>query len=209
MGDIVLLTSRCNKRKMENTTEKRVGIDDLFNQILFRDTELSPENKARCVRRLYDWDAAQPFPIVKFAHSLGIEVFVENLSPINDDSLKGYLAIYPDEPAVIVVSEDESYGHQRWTVAHELWHYFTKRDEPRTETEFCAEHGNYGLSSADAEERNADRFAAALLMPEDEFRAIYRRLDADKDDVVEYLHRYFAVSETAIKKRIRALQLSS
>lgn len=211
MGDVISLQSHYNNKYMQSTIDKRVtNSDDSFEADIVFNNGISPVNKANYIRRLFDWNPKKmPFPIVQFANSLGVEVFVEDLSELDEDSsLKGYLAIKPNGQAVIVVSEEESYGHQRWTVAHELWHYFMNRDVPRKNTSIFAEHGDYDSAPSNKEEREADLFATSLLMPEREFKAIYRAYSSDdKRKAKKFLMDYFAVSLTAVNRRIKALNL--
>lgn len=210
MGDIILWESLYNKRNMQRTIEERgTTLNSSFKTNIIYNNNISPDDKANYIRRLFDWDTEKPFPMVQFAKSLGVDVFVEDLRGLNEGtSLKGYLAIKPNGNAVIVVSENESYGHQRWTVAHELWHYFNHRAAQSKETIFFAEHDDYDADDRDPEECDADQFATSLLMPADEFRDIYAAYSADKkNDAKNFLADYFAVSQIAVSKRIEGLAL--
>ena len=91
----------------------------------------------------------------------------------------------------------------RFTIAHELGHYvlhFLYRKQFLAEplTEMIAQR--YGASAV---EREANQFAAAFLMPEEEYKAAFRELNGDHTG----LSRLFGVSRIASEVRAQALNL--
>ena len=215
MGDIVRLRTHSNVQKMQKNNS-----NPLFeNSVIFNKT-MTPEDKAGRIRDFFIQNENDLFfPVVHLANSLGIAVYVDDLGRIKDfQDLKGYLAIKPKAPSVIVVSEDEPYEHQRWTVAHELWHYFTHKDDRFKDMKFYAEHSlNQDITSesfteeTDEEEKEANRFAAELLMPEKEFKRRYRELILKGSPlyVKKELSESFGVSQTAVRKRLMDLNLAT
>ena len=180
----------------------------------------SPEELARKIRSEYaDSSDSLAFPVDEFANSLGIDVYTDDLTEIGMvgelAGIKGYLAIKPNnERPVIVVSKDESYGHQRWTVAHELWHYFihtfANSNRVLSSPVFYTEFGNYNTIVPNSEEDLANRFAAELLMPKSIFSAMYRRYEKasrDPDYLFFKLSNCFKVSKKAVLTRIKDLKL--
>ncbi|CAE6883360.1 ImmA/IrrE family metallo-endopeptidase [Vibrio harveyi] len=90
---------------------------------------------------------------------------------------------------------------QRFTIAHELGHYFLHRDSQQ-DYEDTTFHRGKAYSEKELE---ADNFAGALLMPKDEFRD-YVRFSSNKiDDIAEY----FGTSSVAIKKRADVIRNNS
>lgn len=89
---------------------------------------------------------------------------------------------------------------QLFTLAHELGHYVLHREtvgEFEDATLFRAEgYGEWGV------EKEANEFAADLLMPKDDFRACVRRYEGD----VEQIARHFGVSALAVKIRANELR---
>lgn len=82
---------------------------------------------------------------------------------------------------------------QRFTIAHELGHYFLHRDSQDSYEDTTFHRGkNYTTK-----ELEADNFAGALLMPKDEFKDFVRNTSNKIDDIAEY----FGTSGVAIKKR--------
>lgn len=105
------------------------------------------------------------------------------------------------------INANDSRGHQRFTMAHELGHYIFDYDGKH---EYANE---YNLSEHHVkipEEQRVNRFAAALLMPKDIFIDKYKaRKTLGYEDVklCSLLSDEFEVSETAVSKRIVELGL--
>ncbi|HGZ7313006.1 TPA: ImmA/IrrE family metallo-endopeptidase [Vibrio parahaemolyticus] len=90
---------------------------------------------------------------------------------------------------------------QRFTIAHELGHYFLHRDSQDSYEDATFHRGkNYTKK-----ELEADNFAGALLMPKDEFKNFVRRTSNKIDDIAEY----FGTSGVAIKKRADVIRNNS
>lgn len=224
LGDVVFLHRHGDIHKMYTSYLNKNYIDSLRirrNQdksFSFFNGSLTPEWNAKRIRSMYHSDSFS-FPISEFANDHGIDVFTDDLSEIesNSDSgvIKGYLAIKPNnERPVIVVSKNESYGHRRWTVAHEIWHYFKYYyDHPRdvlSSTLFFTEYGYYESVKPNSEEDLANRFAAELLMPKKMFSSMYRfysKASRDPNYLIPKLSDCFKVSEKAALTRIVKLNL--
>lgn len=85
----------------------------------------------------------------------------------------------------IMYSTDiENEGFQRFSVAHELGHYFLP-DHPEQVLHHGAHASRAGFSSTDPYEREADFFAGALLLPETLVRPIVSRLPEGMDGLIE------------------------
>ncbi len=91
----------------------------------------------------------------------------------------GYLGgiVFDDNVIKINAAAEAHEGRYNFTLAHEIGHHVMHRAlflEKQTETQniLCRETGNKPLV-----EQQADRFAAALLMPESFVRAAFARLD--------------------------------
>lgn len=104
----------------------------------------------------------------------------------------------------ILVNSNSSRGRQHFTIAHELYHlYYDENPRPH----IC---GKDGTSRT---ERNADRFASALLMPEEGVIGMLtdeeyaeRRISIAQ---VLRLEQYFGVSRSTILIRLKELNLLS
>ena len=201
MGDVIPF---CSKRMQ--WTKANNALDDAF----FFNRGIGPVEKAKAIRNYFASDDADaPFPIVHLANRLGIKVYKDDLSGIKSiPNLKGYLALKPDDAPVIVVSKHESIGHQRWTVAHEIWHYLDEGDREIDDMVFFTEVGDYDNNSDEAE-NNATMFAAELLMPAKEFKRLWNSFErSEVDDAMIYLRDRFGVSLTAVQRRASSLKLA-
>lgn len=125
-----------------------------------------PEEKAREVLDAQWGEVGDEYPVdpVIIARNLGVNVYQSEMPP----SVSGYIIkrgapVAPD----IFVNSEHAPVRQRFTVAHELGHYFNRKD-------IGGEHGEkYALRrdalahcGTDAEEIYANKFAAELLMPD-------------------------------------------
>lgn len=96
----------------------------------------------------------------------------------------------------INIAPSASRRRDRAAIAHELGHYFLHYLHPGRTGSFQVHHGELG--SADVQ---ANRFAAALLMPAEHYHAAYRELDGDAWAIGER----FGVSQRAEAARAAAL----
>lgn len=142
-----------------------------------------------------------PVNPVAVAEELGITVKVATFA---DPRIVGALLPQEDRWTVYVRSSD-SPRRQRFTVAHELGHYVLHQAEHPEgifddDLNFLRTEGN--VSGDREQEREANQFAAELLMPEDAVRTAYESI---KD--ISALARRFAVSQEAMGYRVLNLEL--
>lgn len=106
-------------------------------------------------------------------------------------------------------SAGEHYFRQRFTLAHELGHYVLHKSligagVDDTTKYRSTDNGNYYNTSIElAHERQANSFAANILMPE---AVVRRHVEDGMNDIVE-LYRKFQVSRSAMAWRIKNLGL--
>lgn len=119
--------------------------------------------------------------------------------------LSGLLLLAEDRVYVDAVEAERSAGRRRFTVAHELGHWRLHRD--RGDSHYCrpediggSENDLFALKHIESE---ANRFAAALLMPEVAIRAQAARLRLS----IPALARRFGVSAQAMQVRLEVLDL--
>jgi transcriptional regulator with XRE-family HTH domain len=135
--------------------------------------------------------------VAQIARSCGIRIIAKPL----DDSLSGAILELEDGP-VIAVNEDQSPGRQRFTIAHELGHYLLRHHD-RFHVDLSA-HAEAGEPPGYnwLHERQANEFAADLLMP----AAMVRR-EAINAKSPRSLARRFRVSPVAMSYRLINLGL--
>ncbi|MCM1121949.1 MAG: ImmA/IrrE family metallo-endopeptidase [Eubacterium sp.] len=148
-------------------------------------------------------------PVIKLAEILNLPVFrskelgirISGEIHINDEMCR---RVHRDQ--IIMINAGEPLTHQRFVVAHELGHYlFDYLGTPEQSLGKTVVFPYTRDQHEGAEEKRADRFAASLLMPKDEF--IKEHDDAvDVDNrriyVIKYLSKFYNVKEESVIKRI-------
>lgn len=136
-----------------------------------------------------------PFDVAAFAtNELGILIKYDNL----DNDISGKLSKEGND-YVITVEKRHPENRQRFTIAHELAHYFLHKDlkEKFEDTIF------FRGADSDTFEFQANLFAGDILMPKDEFLEQIRKGNSE----IENLAKYFGVSTLAIRVRAKQLDL--
>lgn len=173
------------------------------------DTKLSflsrPEHAAQIALDAFHHGQSYHAPIdpVAIARSLDINVWSNDLEP----ELSGMIAkINADAsaPVDLVVNANHNPARQRFTVAHELGHYFdTLKDHPELDIPFMHKRDDRSSCGEYAEEIYANQFAAALLMPK---HLVEEHIE--RGDNLPRLASSFNVSLQAMTHRLTNLQLT-
>lgn len=141
---------------------------------------------ARAHRDQDDPDA--PIDLSAFVASLGGRIVYQDIA----ESLR----VFGPKDFVIYLPPMTSSRRDRFTIAHELGHYFLHYRVPKLQGK--KDFNRRGVSRKETE---ANVFAASLLMPQDEFRAACRELDNDE----WLLADRFCVSPAAATVRMQVL----
>jgi Zn-dependent peptidase ImmA (M78 family) len=151
-----------------------------------------------------------PVPVIDIVRGLGIELSYR----LYDGDISGILRRDPDR-TIIGVNALESEPRQNFTIAHELGHFHLHKGYEVIVDKMVLVNlrGRPGetLASED-EEREANYFAAELLMPEKFVRPRMRELVAGRtivsgEPLVEQLAGEFEVSKQAMTYRLVNLKL--
>jgi Zn-dependent peptidase ImmA (M78 family) len=136
-----------------------------------------------------------PVPIEEVARHLRISI---SRAPSADFS---GLLIRKEGRALIGVNSSEAPVRQRFTIAHELGHYIL---HPRKDAFVDFRKGRAATELRPPRERQADMFAAALLMPRSQLRKDIRKLAKDgvTETVTDMLAVRYGVSEEAMRIRL-------
>lgn len=152
-----------------------------------------------------------PLPVVQLLRQVGFDLFrTEFQNPqqsglIAVDSALGEQNTLFASGRIILVNRNDSTAHQRFTIAHELAHYIFDYDEQNQ----LIYYKPYLTSETDDDvELRANRFAAELLMPTDDFKRYFYDLKSEQGDAfslpntVTELSRIFDAPPTAVQKRL-------
>ena len=133
-----------------------------------------------------------PVPVLDIAHEMGIKVYKSKGWP---DYISGLIRMDPERGGssgyALYTNAKHPKTRRRFTIAHELGHYVLHRDEIG---EGITDDALYRSRLGGPLERQANRFAANLLMPRDLIvEAINQGVDS-----VEKLAEKFEVSRSAM-----------
>ena len=164
---------------------------------------MPPYHEQRAIKLLAEHGLSRPpIDVYKLAKKLGIRVVEEGLG--NDVS--GMLYREGDR-AVILVNRNESSVRQRFSVAHELGHYILHQGSSVFVDRRVRFRDSTSSTGTNREEVQANRFAAALLMPESlVLKEVHarrqRRFLPTDEELIQELADLFDVSTHAIEFRL-------
>lgn len=157
------------------------------------------ENRANAILDQY-WDGMLPVDVEDIARKMG--AIVHHRTDMDDTS--GIIAVQDGAPVIYVNNYDASV-RQRFTIAHELGHWALRHITEEGEVLPRDSRLTYSMSSSWIE-REANQFAAALLMPAEYVEYVMQTGEAV---TLAELSRLFGVSNTAMQFRVRNLGLFS
>ncbi|MHB8527291.1 MAG: ImmA/IrrE family metallo-endopeptidase [Candidatus Acidiferrales bacterium] len=146
-----------------------------------------------------------PVPVERIAKAKGTRIFYQSL----EDNVSGFL--YRDKTqAVIGVNTHHAPARQNFTTAHELGHFLLHEQEQlHIDREFRVRlRDDVSSLGTDDDEREANFFAASLLMPK---RFLEEDLETEEyfdllgDDFLSDLSRKYGVSTQALVNRLKNL----
>lgn len=124
-----------------------------------------------------------------------------------EDSLSGFFLINDEKKKVIGYNSKHSSNRNRFTIAHELGHYQLHYKSNQTifidnSTKFF--RNDVSSSGMLKQEREANAFAAALLMPINLVENELKKINHNKStpEIVSKMARIFEVSEESMKFRL-------
>ena len=141
-------------------------------------------------------------PVDPFAIARSRDIEVQG-KPESQGGVSGMLLRHGNNFGIIYSTHIQSEGFQRFSVSHELGHYFLEGHIDQVlQNGVHASHA--GFVTADPFELEADHFAAGLLMPETPFRRAMDELDHCLD-AIETLAAQCITSRTATAIRFAEL----
>lgn len=140
--------------------------------------------------------------IRKLVQGLGVKI-IDAPDKKESPNLSGAMVMHEGQP-FILVNEGHSPVRQRFTIAHELGHLLMHVGTGKA-VMFRDEVSSRGVDPFEVE---ANAFAAALLMPEEEVRKfVPEPMNPMDDDAISHLAKNFQVSGQAMAIRLKSLRL--
>lgn len=139
-----------------------------------------------------------PFKIVEFINELGIKVIASDMS----NNISGSITKM-GETFTIYINNSHASTRLRFTLAHELGHYFNDREylESNNQIQDLSKQANPNIDcSMQKMDVEANKFAANLLMPEEKFKEIW-----NLKNTPEKVANFFGVTIEAVKIRASVL----
>ena len=134
-------------------------------------TEVIREHKITCL------------PVCPFSIAKARGIVVQGKSA-GAPGCSGMLLRVGNSFGIMYSTDIDNEGFQRFSVAHELGHYFLP-DHPEQVLQHGAHASRAGFTSNDPYEREADFFAGALLLPKSLVRPLVSRLPEGMDGLIE------------------------
>lgn len=159
-----------------------------------KDLELNTPKRIRDLAQQREITTA-PIDLKSIVKLFGIKLKTRSL----DDEISGYLA-REDDGWIIVVNSLHHPKRQRFTLAHELAHYALHR---QTQDKFI-DKKLFRNGDSNPMEVEANRFAAELLMPDEDFRNYVEHHSSKVEDLADR----FEVSALAVRVRAKELGYS-
>lgn len=148
-----------------------------------------------------------PVDPVVLASNVGIGVYTKRFESINGQRIRGAINRHEDSYKIFVERED-LINDQRFTVAHEIGHYFLKHLNDKN-TLFSLYNNSNNSNNSEMEEE-ADKFARCILMGKNVITNTFnmlKNLGLNYADVIDELSGMFKVPEQEVRKRVDELEL--
>lgn len=154
---------------------------------------------------LKDLGMSTTLPVDPFAIAKRKDIDVHVKTPTEDPGVSGVLMRVGDSFAIVCFDRFRNEGFLRFTAAHELGHYFLPGHPERIFRDGATKHmSRAGFTNGEPHEREADQFAAALLMPKGLVRRALNRVEPGLA-AVRALSDQFGTSLTAAAIRFAKL----
>lgn len=158
-------------------------------------------------RVVFKYSKSLPTDLVRIAEKINVKIIFEPYQ----DHFKGFICFDGQFFYIILNSQtltNINYTEARFTLAHEFGHYFigTHRNKLKSGESF-AFTGTGTLEERKKLEREADQFAASLLMPKAFFTNQYQKINVTGFGAILSLSKQFEVSITSCLIRFNTLDI--
>jgi Zn-dependent peptidase ImmA (M78 family) len=162
-----------------------------------------PEIEKLAREKYKEAGALVPVPVVEIAKKLGLSI-VEIQMPSFDAMGVPSGVLTKDDNAKwsIVLNESEKHTRKRFTIAHEIGHFLIHANLVFVDAFPAGETFYRGAGGDESSEKDANYFAANLLMPTEKVKEVWQ-----VDGNISELARKFDVSEVSMTFRLKSLGL--
>lgn len=143
-----------------------------------------------------------PVPVVDVAKKLNLAVYEIKMPSIDGVIPSGVLNKLKDGNWAIILNEKEAHTRKRFSIAHEIGHFLFHKGKPFVDAFNAGETFYRDGIGDDKLEKEANFFAASLLMPSEKVKEIWA-LSSDPFEMA----RKFDVSEVSMTVRLKNLRL--
>jgi len=145
-----------------------------------------------------------PINVSKIANGLGIEVLETPMLQDGMQDVSGFIAKKEDGKIYIYVNENEHINRQRFTIAHELAHYYLHFKDNLADKKGVLDFVKYRNGATydekeTKEEQEANAFAAELLVPCTALKELWDNGNTD----ITFLANHFVVSKDMMINRLK------
>lgn len=162
--------------------------------------KLRIEKEASEFRNKYGYNTIAPIRIKSLLQQLNVLTIFRKMK----ESFSG-MSIKIDDDRFMLINSSHSIGRQHFTILHELYHLFI---QDKFEHVICEDKTEEKLKK---EEKNADLFAAYLLLPRDGLLNFIPENELKKNKIelstVIALEQYFSCSHSSMLIRLEELEL--
>ena len=160
---------------------------------------MKQKKKIKAADLLKKYNLHPPIPVEKLAKKMGVTV---SYGPLDED-ISGFLFRKEDE-IIIGVNSFHPRTRQRFTIAHEIAHFLNHQGDFFVDRKIMFRDAK-SQEGTDENEKEANSFAAELLMPEDEVLEGLSKTEIEDEEEFRAFVDEFGVSVQAMTIRIKNL----
>jgi len=160
-------------------------------------------DKATTIKRQIVDLGDTPVDVIKLALEQGLKISYFNPAQSKSTTLESVSGLLDKKNNTIFVNSTDGLERQRFTIAHELGHFIYNHDEDKFGLNY-----RDGARVRNSAERQADDFAAEILMPSPIVRKKIKEY-SDVSPTLTEIASLFGVSNKAMKVRLDNLGLLS
>ena len=172
---------------------------DYFTEVFVMTCDITEKMTESEKGILNKYKHSMPFKVVEFSRELGVPVLLDKDM---EDHKSGFI-IFDDNKYYIVINKNQHELRNRFTIAHELGHYFYDKEylKKYNKIENNILFDKEGDKNPEMD-RRANQFAIELLVPEYFFKEKYN-IKKHSDEEIKKIAKYFNVSSQVIAIRVK------